>query len=276
MDYSGYVAVDGGRLYVEAVGAGPALVLIHGSSVDMRMWDEPTAELASTYSVIRYDLRGLGKSEPPAAPYRMTDDVGAVLDHLDVDAAALVGFSTGGGVAAEFAATNPERTTALTLVGAVVEPDPADTAAPGLEAAREELMILLAPREAAREQADLSAAVTADLDVWASAHHGAARARLRDWGIANPYFHFGMFKHEKLGLLGEATLGKVTAPTLVIVGDKDIALARRAAEHLAAAIPGARLQVFPGADHYVSTAQPQAFTAALRTFLAASIPSTAI
>ena len=275
MDDSGYVAVDGGRLYVEAVGAGPALVLIHGSSVDMRMWDEPTAELASTYRVIRYDLRGLGKSEPPVAPYRMTDDVGAVLDHLGVVAAALVGFSTGGAVAAEFAATNPERVTALVLVGAVVQPDPADAAAPALEAA-EELMTLLAPRKAAREQADLSAAVEADLDVWASAHHGAARARLRDWGMANPYFHLGMFRHEQLGLLGEATLGKVTSPTLVIVGDKDVELTRRAAEHLAAGIPGARLQVFAGADHYVSTAQPDAFTAALRAFLAASIPPTAI
>ena len=270
MDYSGYVAVDGGRVYVEAAGAGPALVLIHGSSVDMRMWDVPATALADTYRVIRYDMRGLGRSAPPTASYRMSDDLDAVLDHFEVAAAALVGFSTGGAVAAEFAATRPERTTALVLVGAVVEPDPADPAAPGLAAALEELMVLLAPREAARERADLPAAVAADLDVWASAHHGAARAQLQDWGTANPYFHFGMFEHEELDQLGAAALGKVTAPALVIVGDQDVEMARRSAEHVAAGIPGARLQVFSGADHYVSTAQPEMFTAVLRSFLAAS------
>jgi len=267
------MAVEGGRLYVEAAGAGPALVLIHGSSVDLRMWDEHAAGLADTYRIIRYDLRGLGRSEPPAAPYRMSADLRAVLDHLDVAAAAVVGFSTGGSVAAEFAATNPKRTTALVLVGAVVEPDPADSLAPSLAAAREELMILLAPREAARQRSDLPAAVAADLDVWASAHHGAARGRLHDWGVANPYFHFGMFENEELSSLGEAALAKVAAPTLVIVGDQDVELAQRCAEHLAAGIPGARLQVFPGADHYVSTGQPEEFIASLRSFLAASTES---
>lgn len=56
------------------------------------MWDEQVAELAGSYQVIRYDLRGLGRSARPAGPYRMADDALAVLDHLGVAAAAVVGF----------------------------------------------------------------------------------------------------------------------------------------------------------------------------------------
>ena len=183
-EVSGDIEADGGRLHVEATGTGPAVVLLHGGSADSRMWQGQLAALAGHYRVIRYDLRGLGQSPPPAAPYRMSDDLTAVLDHLGVDSAALVGFSTGGAIALEFAARYPARAAALVLIGAIVPAEPGQI--PGHEAARQELTLQLAPREAARACGDLAAAVATDLDVWASAHHGSARAELAAWGWPTP------------------------------------------------------------------------------------------
>ncbi len=154
------------------------------------------------------------------------------------------------------------------LIGAITPADPADQPA-AMAAAREHLYAQLAPRESAAAVGDLTAAVAADLDVWASAHHGAARERLQAWGMANPYFHEGMGEHEELGPVSDVDLAAIARPALVIVGDQDVALSRLAAEQLAATIPGAERLVVAGADHYVSTAQPGELGAALRAFLAA-------
>jgi 3-oxoadipate enol-lactonase len=264
---SGYITAGGGQLYYESAGDGPAVVLIHGGSVDLRMWDDLMPALTDSYHVIRYDLRGLGRSDRPAAAYRMADDVPAVLDRLGVPAATMVGFSTGGAIAVELAARHPDRVRGVVLIGAIPALDQ-DEQPPGWAAARAEAGALLEPRERAKAAGDLDAAVALDLDVWATAHHGEARARLEAWGAANPYFH-EMGEFEQIGPVSRADLAGITAPVLVTVGDQDLALSRVGAEYLAATIPGARLRVFPGADHFVSTAQPAEFTAALTGFLAA-------
>jgi pimeloyl-ACP methyl ester carboxylesterase len=263
---TGHITAGGGQLYYETAGDGPAVVLIHGGSVDLRMWDDLMPSLTG-YQVIRYDLRGLGRSARPAAAYRMADDVPAVLDHLGVPAAVVVGFSTGGAIAAELAVRHPDRVSAVLLIGAI-PPLQQDEQPPAWAAAYDEAVALLQPRERAKAAGDLTAAVTLDLDVWATAHHGEARARLEAWGAANPYFH-EMGELEEIGPVSAADLAGITVPVLVTVGDQDLALSRVAAEYLAATIPGARLRVFAGADHFVSTAQPAEFSAVLTEFLAA-------
>jgi pimeloyl-ACP methyl ester carboxylesterase len=226
------------------------------------------AALVENYRVIRYDLRGLGQSAAPTAPYRMCDDVAAVLDHLGVDAAAVVGFSTGGAVAVDFTVRYPARATALVTIGAITEREP--TQIPGFDAARRDLARQLAERDAAAARGDVDAAVAVDLDVWATAHHGAARAELEEWAKANPYFHFSTSEHdeyEQINPVSDAVLATITAPALITVGELDVGLSRLCADHLAATIPGARLRVFAGADHFVSTAERAEFNATLRTFL---------
>jgi len=228
------------------------------------MWDDLVPALAASYRVIRYDIRGLGSSAPPADAYRMADDVGAVLDHLGEGSATLIGHSTGGAVAVEFAALHPQRVTALVAIGALL---PADPEPDGFEAAGRELVASLDAREQARRRGDLAAAVAADLDVWAVAHHGPARARLERLALDNPYFHTDMGECEQLGPVSDADLAAITAPALIMVGDLDVPLSLLWAAHLARVIPAARLQVIEGADHYVSTAQPGAFRSALCAFL---------
>lgn len=265
MGNNGIIAAGSSELYWETDGDGMPVVLIHGMSTDLRMWDSQVAELARSYFVIRYDIRGLGRSPRPLAPYRMADDLSALLDHLNVPAAVLVGFSTGGAIALDLAARQPARVAALIAVGAI---PPVEAAADSdLAAAERALDDLLSARDEARGRGDLAAAVDGDLDVWASCHRGQSRAQLADWCMANPYFHADADENELLGPITMEDLSEIAAPTLIVVGAEDVELARLWGQRLADTIPGSELRVIPGADHFVSSGQPAVFNETVREFL---------
>ena len=105
------LALPGARLAYEVTGAGPAVVLVHGFGLDMRMWDPQAAHLAARFRVVRYDGRGFGASGPfdPAVPYTHAGDLLALLDHLAIDDAVLAGLSFGGRVVTQAALSAPDR-----------------------------------------------------------------------------------------------------------------------------------------------------------------------
>ncbi len=118
----GYAAVNGTRLYYEVAGAGAPVALAHGFTLDHRMWDEQFSALAERYRVVRYDLRGFGRSEQPTdEPYAHHDDLRSLLNFLGLGATAIIGLSMGGGVAANFALAYPELTSALVLLDAAID-----------------------------------------------------------------------------------------------------------------------------------------------------------
>src|SRR5882757_677517 len=125
---SGTLPLPGGHLVWELAGAGPPVVLIHGFSLDRRMWDAVVPLLATNFTVIRYDLRGFGESSPMDLhfAYSHAEDLAALLDHLEVAQAGVVGFSFGGQVALTMAITAPERVRRLVLVDALLEGVPWD------------------------------------------------------------------------------------------------------------------------------------------------------
>lgn len=97
---------DGASLHVKDMGDGPPVVLIHGWPLTGDMWEYQTlALLEAGYRVITYDRRGFGHSSHPATGYDydvFADDLADVLDHLDLQQAALIGFSMGGGEIARY------------------------------------------------------------------------------------------------------------------------------------------------------------------------------
>ena len=95
-------------------------MLLHAGVGDRRLWDGQVDALAGQYKVIRPDLRGFGQSPLPGGPFSHVEDVRALLDHLGVERAAVVGNSFGGRVALDFALVHPERTDALVLVAAAL------------------------------------------------------------------------------------------------------------------------------------------------------------
>jgi pimeloyl-ACP methyl ester carboxylesterase len=115
------VTVNGTRLWLKVDGAGSPVVLIHGSPLDARMWEPQIAPLAEAHRVIRYDVRGYGRSDPPGSTlYRHADDLAGLLDWLGVERAAVLGLSMGGRLAVDFALAYPARISALILAGSSV------------------------------------------------------------------------------------------------------------------------------------------------------------
>ncbi|MEZ5810123.1 MAG: 3-oxoadipate enol-lactonase [Rhizobiaceae bacterium] len=115
-----FARVNGVVLHYEDRGGAdrPVIVFSNSLGTDFRIWDEVVARLGHAFRVIRYDKRGHGLSEAPPQPYAMTDHVGdlaALLDHLDVRRAAIVGLSVGGMIAQGIAALRPDLVSALVL-----------------------------------------------------------------------------------------------------------------------------------------------------------------
>ncbi|MFF8784427.1 alpha/beta fold hydrolase [Streptomyces sp. NPDC015125] len=108
---------EDGRLAYRDVGAGRPLVLLHGGFLDHGMWDDQIPVLAPDYRVIAPDARGHGGSSNASKPFRQADDLAALLRHLDVGPAVLVGLSMGGGIAVDTALEHPDLVSALVVSG---------------------------------------------------------------------------------------------------------------------------------------------------------------
>jgi pimeloyl-ACP methyl ester carboxylesterase len=117
---SGYVQVEGGKIFYEAAGQGPVIVMIHDGLLHRETWNAQFDAFAKHYRVIRWDRRGYGRSGPPTTPFSQLDDLYAVMKALKVERATLLGCSAGGLLAIHFALDHPQMVTALVLVGPIV------------------------------------------------------------------------------------------------------------------------------------------------------------
>ena len=115
---SGFVRVAEPVIYYEVAGSGEPVVLIHGGQMDRRMWDPQFESWSKKYRLVRYDVRGYGRSPTPTLPYSDTDDLLAVLDALAIPKAHLVGLSLGGRIAIDFTLAHPDRVASLVAVAA--------------------------------------------------------------------------------------------------------------------------------------------------------------
>src|SRR5688572_15605859 len=115
---SGFVNSGNAQLYYETAGQGVPLVMIHAGVADSRQWNNEFAFFARDYQVIRYDMRGYGKSEPVDGEFNHLDDLVTILITLGIhEPVAIMGCSMGGGLAMDFALTHPTRVRALIMVG---------------------------------------------------------------------------------------------------------------------------------------------------------------
>lgn len=106
-------------------GEGPTVVLLHAGVTDRRSWRQVTDALDGAANVVAYDRRGFGETAPSKAPFSHAGDLIAVLDHLGILPAWLVGSSAGGGIALDTALLAPERVAGLVLIAPAVSGAPA-------------------------------------------------------------------------------------------------------------------------------------------------------
>ena len=263
---------NGVSLYYEVAGDGPPLVLVHGFSCGLRMWDPQVRALSSGWRVVTYDVRGHGISDAPHEPAAYSQDISiadlrALLDHLDLPRAAVGGLSMGGNIALNFALAHPARVSALIV---------ADTGAGSDEAA------------------DWAATVHAFADTME--RHGLES--FADQAMANPLFaryaaqgpeaerfiRSCLMTHRARGLAhtGRQVLTKrpsiyslaprlreLSVPTLLIVGEHDEPCVK-VHRFMADTIPGARHLVIPGVGHLTNLEAPEVFNRAVTEFLRAT------
>jgi pimeloyl-ACP methyl ester carboxylesterase len=249
-------------IYYEVIGRGYPLVLLHGHTLDTRMWEPQLEALASRFQVIRLDLRGYGRSELPGqAPFHYADDLLGLLDHLGIRQTHLLGLSLGGNVALDFAIHYPERVGALVLAGSSLKgfPPLPDAAA------------LLATIPAEAQEAGLESARTLWLahPFFAPALHNPQAARLLK-PIVEGYsgFHWSTGYPPSQPIRDvSGRLDELRAKTLVLVGELDTEQNHRVATYLVARIPDVRKGIIGGAGHMVNLEAPQTFNTTVLRFL---------
>jgi pimeloyl-ACP methyl ester carboxylesterase len=261
----GFMDVNGTRLFFETAGAGHAVVFLHGFTLDTRMWDDQFLPLSQHFKVIRYDLRGFGKSDlPTEQPYSHVEDLRALLDRLEVPQAQLVGLSKGGAVAIDFALTYPQRVGALVLI---------DTVLGGFRWSAEG-----SARDGLVWQRAQEAGVRAAKESWLTHPLFVPAQRLPDVTarlaqIVDEYsgWHFLNANPER-GLEPPAAqrLSELGMPVLAIVGEKDIPDFRQITDLICTQVPHARKIVVPGVGHMSNMEAPEQVSDAMIAFLAKS------
>jgi len=255
------VAVEGGSLPVWTAGAGPAVVCLHGWTLDHRMWGPQIAALAGRFRLVMPDRRGCGQASAPPDLAREAADVIAIADALGLESFALVGLSQGAAVALDVAVHFPERVIALVAAGA---PLPA-----------------LIPRGEALDLAGLRALVACGDLAGFRAAWGAHPLMRTHRPEAAALAARMLADYDGRDILAPGAPPEITAPALAMLpmpvlalaGEHDTPWRRACAAALAAAVPGARHGLIPRAGHLANADNPVAFNAALAAFLDPGAPA---
>lgn len=265
MSQTGSAEINGGKLYYEIAGEGPALVLIHGGLVNSGLWDKQFDVFAQQHRTLRYDVRGFGQSDSPTQPFTHHDDLRDLLDYFGIERAAVLGLSMGGAIAIDFALAYPNRTSALIPVAAAVSGYRPPTEASELSQRLRE----------AYDRGDKPLAVELSLQLWTDGPNRrpdqvaqAARERVRVMTAQEfnrPEYDENLAKD--LEPPAYDRLGDIKAPTLVITGDADLPRINRLMEYAVATIPGAQHVIIHDVAHHLPLEKPDEFNRAVLEFL---------
>jgi pimeloyl-ACP methyl ester carboxylesterase len=268
---NGYAEVNGTKLYYEMAGQGEPLVFVHGNFGDRRHWDFQFLPLAKEFKVIRYDVRGYGKSALPKQDesYRDCDDLKALLDYLKIEKAHICGVSMGSGIAVDFALAYPERCLSLIPIG----PAPngfamSEYTTPAIDSINTiigkvfELITTQGPRQAT--------------DYWWTGDHEirgtVTSQRTLDSLLTMGYrYSWWGFLHENKRAWVEPPaimrLEEIKMPVLIITADHDIQACREIAGKMHERIAGSKLVSMEGAGHVMNMDQPEVFNKILTGFI---------
>lgn len=273
MTTSGHIPVNGARIYFEAAGnpSAPALLFIHAGVADSRMWDAQIEHFSLRYRVVRYDTRGYGQTTMEDVEFTNHADAIAVLDHLGIAKAVLIGCSRGGAIAMGTTLYAPRRVRGLVMVASA--PSGFDYQPPDTELARI-ISGLFEQMEAAEQARDWEKVAALDVRLWGDGPaqpEGRMAAPLREKMYAmclHAYRnHTTDGKPQPLQPPAIGRLNEIAVPTLIVEGEFDLPSMAAAAEVMGHGIPHAQHVVISGAAHLPSMEQPTMFNQALDDFL---------
>ncbi|MFB6515196.1 alpha/beta fold hydrolase [Streptomyces virginiae] len=268
--------IDAGELFYESTGEGPPVVLLHGGMLDLTMWDEQFTRLATLgHHVIRYDARGHGRSSTVTRDYAHHDDLHALLTHLDIPRATLVGLSLGARTAIDTALAHPQSVSALILASPGVSGRPFTDPYVAHHTAQQ-IAAIGDPAHGAQRF------VEHFLRMWVDGPHREPsqvnprlRARLHASATANVARHahgLGAGTPQEIGAADR--LASISAPTLVLDGELDSTDITSNAQAIARTVPDAEHQRLASAAHMVNLESQGPFNLAVESFLASTTDRT--
>jgi 3-oxoadipate enol-lactonase len=255
-------AADGTRLAYWTAGAGEPVVLVHGLSGHHGLWRRQVPALAERHLVITLDVRGHGESGKPREPWdvsTLAGDLVALLDHLGLERAALVGLSMGGGISQTTAILYPERVRGLALLS---------TSSSFPESTRERFR----HRAEVAERDGLAPLVDSMVERWftpefAAAHPDAVQ-RERAAVLANDPQAFAAACRANAARDWTAELHRIACPVLVLAGAGDPGTASHSAAVFRRELRDVEVQVIDGASHLLPIEQSERTNQLLLAFLA--------
>lgn len=257
------IRANGIDIHYEATGSGPCVTLAHSLATDLTLWDKLATALEPHFTVLRYDARGHGRSSAPEGPYAfsmLVGDLVGLLDALQIERTHFVGLSMGGMLGQHFALAAPERVNRLAIVSSTSR-------------IPSEARLLWDERIAVARSQGMQAHVESTLARWFTAPYRVAHpevmARIGALIAATPVAGFAGWGAAICTLDLTEKLGAIKAPTLVAVGAADTGTPPAASQAIAAAIPGAWLEITPSASHQLVIEQAEVFERLLTEFLAA-------
>jgi 3-oxoadipate enol-lactonase len=260
------IAVRGADLYYEERGTGPeAVVFAHGLLWSCRLFDRQVEALAPRYRCIAFDFRGHGRSQVTRDGYDMDSlaaDAAGLIAALGCAPCHFVGLSMGGFVGMRLAARQPGLIRSLTLVETSADPEPEASRRAyrrlnliarwlGLGVVAKPVMRIIIGSKFLADPARSALREQCRRDLVANHRLGITRA------VTGVIDRQGVYEQ----------LDRITAPTLILVGDQDLATPPVRAERIHARIAGSRLQIIPGAGHTSTIEEPAAVNAAIADFL---------
>jgi pimeloyl-ACP methyl ester carboxylesterase len=265
---TGNVDLGDGKVYIESAGEGEPLVFLHAGFVDSRMWDNQWREFRQENTVIRFDLRGFGRSDRLEKPISRRKELYRVLEAAGVKRATLVGCSLSGETILDAALERPELVSGLIVVSATPSGFEMQGEPP------EDLLEMLA----AVEQGDMVRASELQLRIWVDGRF--RQPEQVDRGVRQLAAEMNQNALEK-GIWNLTTtpepdpldppavqrLGQIKTPVLIIAGEVDDPEILRAASMMAGAIPGAQKFVIPSAAHLPNMEKPTEFNQIFSEFL---------
>lgn len=255
------------RLHYEIAGQGAPLVLAHAGIADRTMWDGQVAAFAARYRVLRYDMRGYGRSRAAPGPFSHHRDLHGLLTYLEIEAAHLVGCSHGAATLLDFALSWPGRARSLVLVSPAVsgyrfrgEPPPAIL----------ELMAALGER-------DLERAAELAVRIWADGPKRtpdgvdrAVREQVREMGrVALRNQLPDAVAEDPLEPPALGRLSEIDHPTLIVAGGLDDDTVLDIADLLASEVRRAEKVIVPETAHMPNMEKPELFNERVLDFLRA-------
>jgi 3-oxoadipate enol-lactonase len=260
---SGFAEFGQSRLFYEISGEGePTVILLHGGMLDCTMWDEQFELLSRSHRVLRFDASAHGRSALPPEAYWDHADLRALMDHLQIERAVLVGLSMGGRVAIDMALEEPGRVHGVVAVGS------------GLGGYRFASDFHVENRKkmiAAWKSGDFDAVVEAFQREWTDGPHRTpdqvdpvVRERVRAMARATVE---SVMEGRSLYPPAIERLAELQMPMLVVVGELDMPGIHEIADLLIDANPNAELVTIPDVAHMVNLEKPEEFNELLLSYL---------